>query len=136
MLPQFPFDSIRAEGNGYIAFSGGDHGFGACAESAQGSSLLGWYDENGELIYTGPFMLFADAAGCTRVIARFDGGAIMSDIDGNGSVMADDALTALRAAMGVLTLTPEQIVVGDMNGNGTVDVSDALTILRLAMGLA
>ncbi|MBR6006384.1 MAG: dockerin type I repeat-containing protein, partial [Clostridia bacterium] len=57
------------------------------------------------------------------------------DIDGNGEIEVSDAILALRSAMGIIELTPEQLAAGDMNGDGTVGVDDALTILRTAMGL-
>ncbi|MBQ7061482.1 MAG: Ig-like domain-containing protein [Clostridia bacterium] len=59
----------------------------------------------------------------------------MGDIDMDGSVTVTDALLALRSAMSILTLTPQQIAIGDMDGDGVVSVTDALTILRIAMGI-
>lgn len=59
---------------------------------------------------------------------------LLGDINGNGSVDVTDALLALRAAMGVITLTDEQIARGDMNGDGVIDSTDAILILRTAMG--
>ena len=60
---------------------------------------------------------------------------IPGDVDGNGSVTVSDAIMALRCAMGIMTLTPEQFARADMDGSGTVTVSDAIMILRKAMGL-
>lgn len=59
---------------------------------------------------------------------------LLGDINGNGSVDVTDALLALRAAMGVITLTDEQIARGDINGDGVIDSTDAILILRTAMG--
>ena len=42
------------------------------------------------------------------------------DVDMNGVVNSADALLALRASMGLVTLTPAQIERGDMNGDGEV----------------
>ena len=53
----------------------------------------------------------------------------------NGVVNSADALLALRASMGLVTLTPAQIERGDMNGDGEVTSSDALVILRMSMSL-
>ena len=44
-----------------------------------------------------------------------------------------DALLALRGAMGIAALTPEQAERADMDGNGVVDTVDALAILRRAI---
>ncbi|MBR0156508.1 MAG: dockerin type I repeat-containing protein [Clostridia bacterium] len=57
------------------------------------------------------------------------------DVDGNGTVNVTDAVMALRHAMGIITLTSEQIHRGDVDGNGIVNVTDAITILRKAMGI-
>lgn len=55
------------------------------------------------------------------------------DVDGNGVVETADALLALRGAMGIAVLTPEQVERADMDGNGVVDTVDALAILRRAI---
>ena len=47
--------------------------------------------------------------------------------------MLTDALLALRGAMGIAALTPEQAERADMDGNGVVDTVDALAILRRAI---
>ena len=57
------------------------------------------------------------------------------DADGNGTINVADALLCLRAAMGLLSFTEEQIARCDMDANGGIAISDALTILRSAMGL-
>ena len=60
---------------------------------------------------------------------------LMGDIDANGTVNANDALLVLRAALGIITLTPEQRAAADMDASGTVTANDALMILRLTLGL-
>ncbi|MBO4878851.1 MAG: Ig-like domain-containing protein [Clostridia bacterium] len=57
------------------------------------------------------------------------------DIDQNGTVNVTDAVMALRAAMGLITLDDLQTEIGDMDGDGRITVTDALTIMRIAMGL-
>lgn len=57
---------------------------------------------------------------------------IEGDVDGNGVVEITDALMTLRYAMGIETLTDEQLAVADVNGDGTVDAADALVIMRWA----
>jgi hypothetical protein len=46
-----------------------------------------------------------------------------------------DALTALQASMGFVSLTDEQSARYDMNGDGSITIVDALMILRVSMGL-
>ena len=57
------------------------------------------------------------------------------DVDMNGTVNSADALIALRAALGSMTLTQAQFELADMDGNGVIDSRDALIILRMALGL-
>lgn len=57
------------------------------------------------------------------------------DVDMNGVVDSVDALLALRASLGIFTLTETQLIIADMDGNGVIEGSDALTILRIALGL-
>ena len=64
---------------------------------------------------------------------KIDAGKVWGDVDGNGVVETADALLALRGAMGIAALTPEQAERADMDGNGVVDTVDALAILRRAI---
>lgn len=59
----------------------------------------------------------------------------LGDTDLNGTVDMQDALLTLRGAMGLVTLSAEQIRAADVDLNGTADINDALKILRFAMGL-
>ena len=77
-------------------------------------------------------------SGQSMITARFSSNAIVpgsGDIDGDGVMTATDALLALRYAMGIVDLTPEQLAGANVNGDGLVDASDALIILRMAMDL-
>lgn len=75
-----------------------------------------------------------------RAEVHFDGQNIclvlpmMGDIDGDGRVMAGDALLALQAAMGKITLTPGEAWTADVDGDGRVTMLDALLILQAAAG--
>ena len=60
---------------------------------------------------------------------------LLGDVDGNGDVNIADAILAMRHAMGLITLTPEQIAIGDINGDGLVTLPDSIVILRASMGL-
>ena len=62
-------------------------------------------------------------------------GSLLGDVDLSGEVTSSDAILALRYAMGIIELSPDQLAAGDVNGDGAVGVDDALTILRTAMGL-
>ena len=60
---------------------------------------------------------------------------IPGDIDNDGVVSSVDALMALRASMGVIELTADEITRADVNNDGVVDMSDALWILRNSIGM-
>ncbi|MBQ6819480.1 MAG: hypothetical protein IJP35_07745 [Clostridia bacterium] len=59
---------------------------------------------------------------------------VIGDVDGNGKVEATDALEVLKAVVGKVTLTDEQLVLADTDGNGEVDATDALNILKKVVG--
>ena len=57
------------------------------------------------------------------------------DISGNGTVSSADAAMAARYAVGLIALTPAQIVAADVTGNGEVTATDAAWIARYVVGL-
>ena len=136
---------IEAEGSGEIGYNYENMGAPipvtalAVAVPAEGEEFIGWYSEAGELLSTELEYDFSGIIGSEDVlIARFTGGeapVLPGDVDGNGEVAVSDAVLALRAAMGILELTPEQFEAADMSGDGEIAVSDAILILRTAMGL-
>ena len=59
---------------------------------------------------------------------------IAGDVDGSGTVQAADALLALKAATGSITLSAAQQTCADVDGQPGVTVIDALMILETAAG--
>lgn len=57
--------------------------------------------------------------------------ALYGDFNGNGTVSATDALTVLRAAVGLVACDAETC---DHDGSGKVRATDALTTLKAAVG--
>ena len=57
------------------------------------------------------------------------------DIDEDGRVTTNDARLALRAVIGLETLSRLQRIAGDVNNNGKIDSADARFILRIAVRL-
>ncbi len=55
------------------------------------------------------------------------------DVNGDGLVNIDDAIIALRAALGLVDLDPIRRLAADMDGDGIVDTTDAADILAAAM---
>lgn len=76
--------------------------------------------------------LYADGF-CGRCGAEMKG--IPGDVDGDGMLSYNDALTVLRASIGLATLTPEQEALADYDGDGGLSYNDALMILRASIGL-
>ena len=139
--PNMSVDHIGVEGNGYVGYAKYYDDFGNptdCAEAYpfEGETFLGWFTDEGELISEEALLQTAEL-GITSIVARFsEGTAVLpGDVDGNGDVSVSDAVLALRAAMGILELTPEQFAAADVDGSGDISVSDAIIILRMAMGL-
>ena len=61
--------------------------------------------------------------------------AVHGDLDSDGGVTAADARRALRAAVQIEELTPEEALLADLDGDGNVTSSDARLILRTAVNL-
>jgi hypothetical protein len=62
-------------------------------------------------------------------------GVKKGDVNNDGKVNVQDATLVLRAAVGLVTLSPAQAAAADVITDGKVNVSDATRILRMAVGL-
>ena len=146
--PQLAYDSLTAQGSGYIGYSfvrryHGDYGW-LYARPIDGAEFEGFYDEAGTLISDGEwsnsdeaFVYYFDEVCTGAVFARFTASSpVPGDIDNSGSVSVSDAITALRVAMQIMDASGLNLSNADMDGNGTVSISDAVVIMRMAMGLA
>ncbi|MGI6265219.1 MAG: bacterial Ig-like domain-containing protein [Acutalibacteraceae bacterium] len=88
-------------------------------------------DETGELTVT----VYVDQQPLTFTVTVEDPTAgVPGDVDGNEDVTAADALMALQAATGKVTLTAEQERAANVDGVDGVGASDALMILQFATG--
>jgi hypothetical protein len=61
---------------------------------------------------------------------------IKGDVNGNGSVQANDAIVSLRIASGLMEPDDYQKWAADMNGDGKIRANDSIAILREASGQA
>ena len=61
--------------------------------------------------------------------------SLPGDVDGDNTVTTKDARLALRAAVGLDTLSAEKTAAADVTGDGKVETDDARVILRVAVGL-
>jgi hypothetical protein len=59
----------------------------------------------------------------------------VGDVNGDGSVDVRDVVMALRATVGLLTLTAAQAAQADLNGDGSVSVADVSILLSRILGL-
>ncbi len=59
----------------------------------------------------------------------------VGDLDGNGNVNSNDALSILKSSTGSSQLTDEQKNSADFNGDGQVNSLDALVVLKVAAGI-
>ncbi|MBR5948969.1 MAG: hypothetical protein IKZ82_10065 [Clostridia bacterium] len=159
--PGLAYDHVRAEGSGFVSYcygwfsypyEGGGYYFGYLdAFAANGAEFEGFYDENGALVSEGESLdslyryTFMDEdqwynddyeIPTGTIIARFSGGFIPGDVDGNGSVSVADAITTLRLAMQLADGSGLNTDAADMDGNGSITIADAIMVLRVAMGLA
>ena len=100
------------------------------AVPAEGCEFIGWYNEDGELLSSEAEYRpgYTDKV----FIAKFTSG-LPGDINSDGSVNANDALTVLRFALG--SITDINNAAADVNGDGIVNANDALMVLRAALGL-
>jgi len=71
--------------------------------------------------------------GCYEVGAENQ--IIYGDVDGNGEISAYGAALTAQAAVGLITLTAEQIQAADVSGEGEVSAYDAALIAQKAVGL-
>ena len=61
---------------------------------------------------------------------------LCGDLDIDGQITANDALTILRKSVGQEKLTPEQKILADVDGDGEITANDALAVLRYSVGMA
>lgn len=59
---------------------------------------------------------------------------VYGDIDGDGSALANDALTSLQHSIGLINLDGEKFRLADVNGDNLVQSTDALLILQKSIG--
>ena len=72
---------------------------------------------------------------CVMMLPMSALAGMTGDVDANGKVDSTDARLALRAAVGLDTLTEDAKKAADVDFNNTVDATDARFILRAAVGL-
>ncbi|MGI6265072.1 MAG: glycoside hydrolase family 3 C-terminal domain-containing protein [Acutalibacteraceae bacterium] len=81
------------------------------------------------------YAAYQEAVAAAQALLDGTGEPVMAgDVDGSGDVTAADALMALQAATGKITLTADQQKRADVDGNEGVTAADALMILQAATG--
>lgn len=64
------------------------------------------------------------------VTRKTQSGSMKGDVDGNGSVQAEDALLVLKYVAHMVNLSEEKQAVADVDGNSKIAAEDALMILK------
>ncbi|MCH5279139.1 MAG: hypothetical protein J1E60_05040 [Christensenellaceae bacterium] len=134
---------LTADDGGYVApytttyFYIDFFSYGYCinAEAKPGYEFTGWYDEDGNCVYSAQnvplsYQILPEPL---RLTARFRQTYIPGDADSDGVLTISDALVVMRCVMGISNDLP--IHIGDVDGDGFLTVADALLIARSAMGM-
>lgn len=133
---------------GTVAVGGGTAG-GSYAEAVENDALYSKvYTQNAPMylavtVYENDLVVNACVAGEpgsdngieSFVITKFSQTLRLGDIDMDGRLSAADARIALRYAVGLQTLVPEQKLAADVNLSRSVTAADARLILRAVVGL-
>lgn len=59
----------------------------------------------------------------------------LGDVDLNGKVELNDAVTVLKAALGIVTLEGDAATAADVDKDGNINLTDALNVLKFALGI-
>ncbi|MBR4636228.1 MAG: hypothetical protein IKO51_07685 [Clostridia bacterium] len=130
-------DTLRAEGEGTVEYRYRrdiesyeiiEEGC-VIATAEDGAEFLGWFNADGELVCEDAEFDISYTEE-TELTARFGSAeALYGDLNCDGEITVEDAVLALRAAMGLVELSGSALVCGQ------ITVEDAVTIMRIAMGL-
>ena len=85
--------------------------------------------------YQGSTQEEIDEALAALIEALIIDAVLIGDVDLDGEITVADALLAMRASMGVITLEGDALIAADYDEDGEVTISDALLIMRFAMGI-
>lgn len=123
---------LNTLGSGTVSFVYGESGTEIGGENetgsvgAQGENFLGWYSEGSIHSAEADFEI-TDGISATACFA--------GDINADGSITMQDAVAALRAAVGVTDLNDLDFAMADVDCSGSIGIPDALAIARLCMGI-
>ncbi|MCL1872866.1 MAG: InlB B-repeat-containing protein, partial [Clostridiales bacterium] len=59
---------------------------------------------------------------------------IPGDVNGDGEITPEDAMTLLQMYVGLIPWTPRALFFGDINKDGIIDITDSALILRMVVG--
>lgn len=60
---------------------------------------------------------------------------VIGDVNGDGTISAEDALIILKHVVGLETLTGDALINADVNGDKAISAEDALDVLKRVVGL-
>ena len=108
-------------------------------ESADEADITVTEKENGDLEYTATIIFDGKEYTDTKIVKADDDPTpkgLYGDIDEDGQITANDALTLLRASVGMAELLPDQHIIADVDLDENVTANDALAVLRFSVGAA
>lgn len=123
---------LNTLGSGTVSFVYGESGTEIGGENetgsvgAQGENFLGWYSEGSIHSAEADFEI-TDGISATACFA--------GDINADGNITMQDAIAALRAAVGVTDMNSIDFAMADVDCSGNIGIPDALAIARLCMGV-
>lgn len=123
---------LNTLGSGTVSFVYGESGTEIGDENetgsvgAQGENFLGWYSEGSVHSAEADFEI-TDGISATACFA--------GDINADGNITMQDAIAALRAAVGVTDMNSIDFAMADVDCSGNIGIPDALAIARLCMGV-
>ncbi len=91
-------------------------------------NAFGDIQKNPVLVNSKTETIVADLIGAT--IKKAEPACVKGDVNGDGKIMANDAILVLRISAQLMEPTPQQFCAADMNDNGKIQANDAILILN------
>ncbi|MBR4636861.1 MAG: hypothetical protein IKO51_10990 [Clostridia bacterium] len=148
--PELPMDIVSASYGGHVGYWKLDssiddetgtvyQNFYLFAQPMEGFTFEGWFTMDGILLSQDWYWDAGELVGgdITEIMAQFTDGSsgVPGDVDGDGELNVADALLVMRYAMGLIDLSPTQLMIADLTCNGVIEIDDSLLLLRAAMGI-
>lgn len=95
-------------------------------------NAFGDIQKNPVLVNSNTEFIVTDLVGAT--IKKKEPACVKGDVNGDGKIMANDAILVLRISAQLMEPTDQQFCAADMNNNGKIQANDAILILNKIVG--